>query len=350
MLLDEFLTCENNWWNSQGPDSDIVISSRIRLARNIEGYPFPQRAALPQKEEILSRVKDAVSKIEGIGDIWFIKMDTLSDLDKQFLWERHLLSREHLSSPEGKALIVSARQVLSIMINEEDHLRVQALASGFNLQKIWQSIDWLDDDLSRQLSFSFSPDIGYLTACPTNVGTALRASCMLHLPALVLTKQINKILDLVAKLSFTTRGLFGEGTKALGNFFQVSNQASLGNSCEEIINNLCTVVQQVRQQELGARDNLLKKYRYTFEDNIWRSLGILRNCRLISTPEAFSHLSMLCVGLELGIIKHIDRNLINDLFITIQPAHLQRMEGRILKEQERDYIRAAILRKRLREK
>jgi len=347
MLFKKLLRNENKWFSAEGPHSDIIISTRARLARNIKGYPFPWKSALSAKKDILEKVKDTIHKIRYINDAWFIKMDTLSTIDKQFLLERHLISQEHTRSVRGKGLVLSGSEEFSIMINEEDHLRLQVIVAGFDLGKAWSFINKLDNELSRHLSFSFMPQIGYLTACPTNVGTALRASCMLHLPALVLTKNIDKVLELLSKLSFTARGLFGEGTQALGNFFQISNRATLGFSEVEIIDNLSGVVRQVKEQELNSRDDLFKEHRHTFEDRVWRSLGILRNCRLISAKEAFSHLSMLCVGLDLGVIKEISRNTINNLFIIVQPAHLQKIEGKVLKEEGRDYIRASIIREHL---
>ena len=346
-MFENFLENSKGWLNAEGPDSDIVISSRIRLARNIENYPFPVKATVSHKAEITQKIKSVYGRIKSIQDALFVDMDKVNDLDKQFLLERHLVSQEHLQLIEGKSLIVSDSEVFSLMINEEDHLRMQVIVSGFNLKEAWRLMNELDDDFSKYLVFSFLPDIGYLTSCPTNLGTGLRASCMLHLPALVLTKRINRMLELLAKLSFTTRGLFGEGTQALGNFFQISNQVSLGFSEEEIIDNLFGVVRQIKEQELRSREIILKRHQYSFEDKAWRSLGILKNCRLISTKEALSHLSMLCTGVDLGIIKGIDRRLVNNLFIIIQPAHLQKMEQKELSEKKRDYIRAAILREKL---
>ena len=346
-MFEEFLENKETWLKGEGPYSNIIISSRVRLARNINSYPFPSRAKLAEKKEVLEKVAAVYPKIEELKNAIFIKMDELDSLDKQFFLERHLIGQEHMVSPKGKGLIVTQDEMISIMINEEDHLRMQVIVSGFDLQKGWSIINKIDDHFCELLGFSFLPDIGYLTSCPTNVGTALRGSCMLHLPGLVLSKRINKLLELLAKLSFTTRGLFGEGTQALGNFFQISNQVSLGLSEEELIGNLCGVVKQVKEQEEESRLLLLKKYRYSVEDNIWRAVGILKNARLITTKEALSHLSMCLLGLDLGIIKGVSRELINNLFIIIQPAHLQKIKGKLLKEEERDYIRASILREKL---
>ncbi|MDP2923437.1 MAG: protein arginine kinase [Candidatus Omnitrophota bacterium] len=348
-MFEEFLNNKDSWLSGRGPSSEIIFSSRIRLARNFNDFPFPCRANSNQKEIILKKMQEIYSKVKGLKKAIFVSMEDLNNLERQFLLERHLISQEHMVSLKGKGLIVLADEKIALMINEEDHLRIQVMTSGFDLKLCWEVINDIDNELSKSIEFAFSSSMGYLTACPTNVGTALRASCMLHLPALVLTKRIAKVLELLAKISFTTRGLFGEGTQALGDFFQISNQASLGHSEAELIDNLSGVVNQVKEQEMDARDTLFRKHKNNLEDNIWRSLGILNNCRLISSKEALSHLSMLSLGLDLGIINSIKRELINSLFIAIQPAHLQKIEGKELKEGERDYTRAQILREKLSE-
>ena len=346
-MFEEFLNTSKGWLNARGPHSEIVISSRVRLARNIEKIPFPHRATMSQRYRVLEKMREVSQYIGTLKDALFVEMDGLALLDKQFLLERHLISQEHIAASKGKALVITDDEIVSMMINEEDHIRLQVLVPGFDLENSWNLIDKLDNELSKKISFAFLYDLGYLTSCTTNIGTALRASCMLHLPALVLTKRINKILELLAKLSFATRGLFGEGTQALGNLFQISNQISLGVSEQELMGNLAGVVKQVKEQEEHARQTLFKKNRYTVEDNVWRAWGILKNARLITTKETLSHLSMLFLGLDLGIIKDIKREEMNNLFITIQPAHLQKMEGKALKEEERDYIRANLLRNSL---
>jgi len=353
-MFDKFVNSKNGWLSKRGPESEIVFSSRIRLARNIAGIAFPSKATPKQREKVFKLIEEVYPHIKRFKDSFFVNMDDLGELEAQFLLERHLISQEHLAKRSGRGLIISKDEEISIMINEEDHLRMQVITSGFDLKKCWEILDNIDNDISKKVSFSFLSEIGYLTACPTNVGTGLRASCMLHLPALILTKRINKILELLARISFTTRGLFGEGTQALGDFFQVSNQVSLGLSEEELIDNLISVVNQVKNHEIDARNVLLKKYKTNLEDNVWRALGTLRSARLITSKEAFSHLSILSLGLDLGIIKDIDlskakgsRRLLRNLFIMIQPAHLQKIEGRPLKEKERDSIRATILRERL---
>lgn len=346
-MFEELLNNKDTWLSGKGPFSEIIFSSRVRLARNFSDYPFPLRAAAGQREKILKTMEEIYPKTSTLKNAAFLRMEEVSDIDRQFLLERHLISQEHMHATNGKGLILSLDEKIALMINEEDHLRMQAMASGFDLKKAYETINTIDDSIAEFINFSFMPNLGYLTSCPTNVGTALRASCMLHLPALTFTKRINKVLELLAKISFATRGFFGEGTQALGDFFQISNQISLGLSEAEVIDNLAGVVNQVKEQEIDARGTLLKKHKLSLEDNVWRSYGVLRNCRLISSKEALSHLSILSLGLDLGIINKISRELLNNLFLMIQPAHLQKIEARALKEEERDFIRAQILREKL---
>jgi len=348
-MFEELLNNKDTWLSGKGPFSEIIFSSRVRLARNFSDYPFPLRASSVQKEKILKTMEETYAKSSILKNATFLRMEEINDIDRQFLLERHLISQEHMHAAKGKGLILSLDEKIALMINEEDHLRMQAMASGFDLKKAYEVINAIDDSMAKFVNFSFMPNLGYLTSCPTNVGTALRASCMLHLPALTFTKRINKVLELLAKISFATRGFFGEGTQALGDFFQISNQISLGLSELEVIENLAGVVNQVKEQEIDARGILLKKHKLALEDNVWRSYGVLRNCRLISSKEALSHLSILSLGLDLGIIDKISRELLNNLFLMIQPAHLQKVEARVLKEGERDFIRAQILRERLSE-
>ena len=353
-MFRNFIGQQSSWLSGQGPESEIVFSSRIRLARNLEEVPFPSRANSAQREKVFKTIKNIYSSLKSLEDCMFVAMDGLDEIDSQLLLERHLVSQECIASSSARGLIMSKDEQIAIMINEEDHLRMQVLMSGLNLKKCWQTLNTIDDELSKIINFSFLPDLGYLTSCLTNLGTGLRASCMLRLPALILTKRINKILELLSRISFTTRGLFGEGTQALGDFFQISNQISLGLSEEELVDNLEGVVYQVKDQEMDARNFLMKKHKVKLEDNVWRALGILRNCRLITSREALSHLSILSLGLDLGIIKDKEfpgqgrpQELINSLFIMIQPAHLQKIETKSLGPKERDFVRAEILRNKL---
>jgi len=347
MVIKDLLNHTSEWLKGTGPSSDIVISSRIRLARNIAKYPFPHWANKKQAEEVLNKVEAASKKIGLLEKASLFKIADLDGVDKQFLVERHLMSYEHAQKPDSKALLVDDDEVLSIMINEEDHLRIQVMQSGFNIVEAWEIVDKLDDFLSKELPFAFSSEWGYLTACPTNTGTGMRGSVMLHLPALVMSRHINRVLAAIAKLSFTTRGLYGEGTQASGNFFQISNQVSLGHSEEEIIDNINGFIRQIIDQEQQARESLFANSRAMLEDRIHRSFGILKSAHIISSQETVELLSMLRLGCDLGMIKDIDRGKLNELFIITQPAHLQKIENKKLTQQERDVKRAELIRSKL---
>jgi len=347
MRLNDFLKQTSEWLKGTGPNSDIVISSRIRLARNLENSAFPNRANRKQSEENLIKIKNSISRVNFLKKSLFIKLGDLDNIDKLFLVERHLMSREHALRPNNKAVVITEEEMVSIMINEEDHLRIQVMQSGFDLFGAWGIIESIDNELSKKLRFAYLPDWGYLTACPTNTGTGMRGSVMLHLPALVMTKQINKILTAIAKLSFTTRGLYGEGTQASGNFFQVSNQVSLGHSENEILENIRGLIKQVIEQEEQARKTLHQQHRQLLEDRIHRAIGTLRNAYIITSQETIELLSMVRLGIDIGIIRNIDRKLINELFIIIQPAHLQKIDEKRLTPQERDTKRAKLIREKL---
>ncbi|MDD5730124.1 MAG: protein arginine kinase, partial [Candidatus Omnitrophica bacterium] len=333
-----------------GPNSDIVMSSRIRLARNINKLPFPQWANKKQSKQLMDLVEEAVVKNDSLKSAAFFKLADLSNVDKQFLVERHLMSLEHAQKPDNKGLVVDGDEVISIMVNEEDHIRAQVMQSGFNLFECWNIINKIDDALAKELDFAFLPDWGYLTACPTNTGTAMRGSVMLHLPALVMSRQINHVLQAISKLSFTTRGLYGEGTQATGNFFQVSNQVSMGNKEEEMIESINGLIRQIIEQENQARDVLFSQNKAMLEDKVNRSLGILKSARIITSQETIELLSMVRLGIDLDIVKDIGRRTINELFIMIQPAHLQKLENKKLTSEERDIQRAELIRSKLDQK
>jgi protein arginine kinase len=347
MRLDDLTHHTGEWLKGTGPHADIVMSSRIRLARNLFKTPFPNKASKKALTEVLETVQQAIGQIDYFKSSTVFKMNELDNIDRQFLVERHLMSHEHAIGGDGKALIVSGEEVLSVMVNEEDHLRIQVMQSGLNLNETWDIINAVDDSLSKKLNFAFLSYWGYLTACPTNTGTAMRGSVMLHLPALVMTKQINKVLTAIAKLSFASRGFYGEGTQARGNFYQISNQVSLGHGEGEIIQNINGLIRQVIEQEEQARQALIVQNKAMLEDKVYRSLGILKNAYIISSQETIELLSMVRLGIDLGIAKEINRATINELFITIQPAHLQKIEGKKLSASARDTRRASLIRQKL---
>ncbi|TBR19053.1 ATP--guanido phosphotransferase, partial [bacterium] len=257
MQLNDMIKHTSEWLKGTGPSSDIVISSRVRLARNLDKIPFPHWANKKQSKQILETITGATANINYLKNTTIFKLADLDNIDKQFLVERHLMSYEHAQKTDSKAVIVDDDEIVSIMVNEEDHLRIQVIQSGFNLFESWNIINKIDDCLANEIQLAYSSEWGYLTACPTNTGTGMRGSVMLHLPALVMTNQINNVLAAISKLSFTTRGLYGEGTQATGNLFQISNQVSLGHTEEELIENINSLIRQIVEQENQARQGLL---------------------------------------------------------------------------------------------
>jgi protein arginine kinase len=344
MQLNDLIKHTSEWLKGTGPHSDIVISSRLRLARNLDTVSFPHWANKKQGKASLEAIQDSIGKSELLKKMTLFILEDLDAVDKQFLVERHLMSYEHAQKTNSKAVIVDEDEVVSIMINEEDHVRAQVMQSGFNLLEAWNVINKVDDALSRDLPFAYSSEWGYLTACPTNAGTGMRGSVMLHLPALVMTRQINQVLAAIAKLSFTTRGLYGEGTQATGNFFQISNQVSLGQSETDIIQSINNLIRQIIEQEGQCRETLLASNRGMLEDKISRSFGILKSAHIITSQETTELLSLVRLGCDLGLIKDINRRHVNELFLLIQPAHLQKMENRKFTSQERDVKRAELIR------
>jgi len=347
MEINDFLNNSSEWLKGSGPNSDIVISSRIRLARNLTAQPFPHWASRKQSEEVLQKIEQTVAQVNLLKNLSIFKMSEMDNIDKQFLVEMHLMSYELAQKKNSNAAMIDPNGIVSIMVNEEDHIRVQVMQSGFNIYEAWNIIDKIDNELAKELDFAFSPEWGYLTACPTNTGTGMRGSVMLHLPALVMTKNINRVLAAIAKLSFTTRGLYGEGTQASGNFFQISNQVSLGHSEEEIIDNINGLIRQIIEQEQQAREFLLANNRPMLEDRVNRSFGILKSAYIISSQETVELLSLVRLGCDLAMVKDIDRRTINELFISTQPAHLQKLENKKLSQSERDIKRAELIRSKL---
>ncbi|MBI4335560.1 MAG: protein arginine kinase [Candidatus Omnitrophica bacterium] len=347
MKLDDLLGRTSEWLRGTGPYADIVISTRIRVARNIEKFPFTHWADKKQREQVLQLAQGASEKSNLLKGSMFLKLADLSELDRQFLIERHLISLEHAHDPEHRAVVIESREIISIMINEEDHLRAQVIQSGFNVRDAWALINKLDTELNQNLDYAYSVRWGYLTACPTNVGTALRASIMMHLPALVMTKQIGKVLNALTKLGIAIRGLYGEGTEALGNFFQISNQVSLGRSEEDILGNFERVMNQIISREAQARHILFIKEKEALTDKIFRAFGTLKNARIITSSETINLMSTIRFGVNMNMLPAVDIATVNDIFIMSQPAHLQKIENKILTADQRDMKRADLIREKL---
>ncbi|MBI1841873.1 MAG: protein arginine kinase [Verrucomicrobia bacterium] len=348
MNLHEFLISPDQAAQQQGPHSRIVMSSRVRLARNLKAFAFPGWAKKAERIRALESIRPAVEALPQMADSFAQSMDTLSQMDKQILVERHLISREHAAKSSGSGIVLNREETLCVMINEEDHLRMQALRPGLQLKQAWMAIDQVDSKLERKLEYAFSPTLGYLTACPTNLGTGIRVSAMLHLPGLVLGEQINQIIQAVNKLGLAVRGLYGEGTEALGNVFQVSNQRTLGETEAEIVERLSKVLAQIIDHEENARAMLLEKKPKVVYNNIGRAYGTLANAHSISSKETMNLLSLMRLGVDLEMFPDLDRALIDELFVITQPAHLQKQFTEKLGADERDLVRADMLRERLR--
>lgn len=346
--INEFLAPPAQSCKREGPHDRIVMSSRVRLARNLKGFPFPGWAKKADRVRALDVVRPAVESLPHMSGAFSESMDNLTSMDKQILVERHLISREHAAKGVGSGLVLNKEETLCVMINEEDHLRMQALRPGLQLRSAWLAIDQVDTALERRLDYAYSNEMGYLTACPTNIGTGIRVSAMLHLPALVLSEQINQIIQAVNKLGLAVRGLYGEGTEALGNVFQVSNQMTLGEAETDIVERLNKVLTQLIEHEENARGTLLEKKPKSVFNHIGRAYGILANAHSISSKETMNLLSLARLGIDLGMFPGIERWLVDELFILTQPAHLQKQFSEKLSAEERDLLRADMLRERLR--
>ncbi|MGH7163693.1 MAG: protein arginine kinase [Planctomycetota bacterium] len=348
MNLDDLIGQSGEWLKGSGPESDIVISSRVRLARNLARFPFLTRASETQRDEIHQAIKTALDRLGlGANGHCYVDLAESPELTSRFLLERHLISRELANGSGGRGVLFDKTEGLAVMVNEEDHLRIQAIRAGFQAREAYGEVKAIDDRLDGDLEFAFSEKFGYLTACPTNVGTGMRASVMLHLPALVFTKQIEKVFASVAKISLAVRGFYGEGTQASGDFYQISNQVTLGIAEEEILTLLSRIVPRIVSYEREVREHLLEKDRLKLEDKVWRALGLLKAARTITSEETMDLLSAVRLGVNLGLISDVDISTVNELFILTQPAHLQRLEKRSLNATERDVMRAEFIRRHL---
>ena len=345
MTLDDLTKSSGEWLRGTGPESDIVMCSRIRLARNLADFPFSNRASRGEKAEIEAHFNSALAHAKL--ELSYIDVNGLSTLDRQFLVERQIISRELATSDGPRGVALSSLENVAIMVNEEDHLRVQFMFSGFRLPEVWDAVNQLDDQLEEQLAYAFSPQLGYLTACPTNVGTGIRVGVMLHLPGLVQTKQIDKVFRALQKINLAVRGLYGEGSQASGDFYQISNQQTLGKSEPELIKILTDVVPQVLQYERSARQALLTERRQHLHDQVSRAYGVLKTAQTISSEETMLLLSSVRMGINLGLIDDLSIATVNELFIQTQPAFLQKLRGSELGVEERNVARASYLRSRL---
>lgn len=337
------------WTKIDGPDSDIVLSSRIRLARNLEEYKFPLLTSTEEAYAVFKHIEDALTQddFEPVGPLEVLPIEEMRTNEKRVLVEKHLISPHLASHSKHGAVLLDKEESVSIMVNEEDHIRIQCLLPGFQLEKGLKKASDIDDWIEGLLTYAFDEKKGYLTSCPTNVGTGLRASVMMHLPALAMTQQLNRILPAINQLGLVVRGIYGEGSEALGNLFQISNQITLGKSEGDIVEDLRGVVLQLIQQERSARNALLDQSRLQLEDRVHRSFGILAYSRLIESKEATQRLSDVRLGIDLGLIKGLSATILNELMILTQPGFLQQYAGEVLTPDQRDERRATLIRERV---
>ncbi|MGD0655213.1 MAG: protein arginine kinase [Thermoguttaceae bacterium] len=347
MELNDLTQSTGEWLRGDGPESDIVISSRVRLARNLADYPFMNRATPQDRLNIEKMLHDRIFEVVSQNDILYFDMEGLEKVDRQFLVERHLVSREHAEGQGARAVVIDTHEKYSLMINEEDHLRMQVMQSGLNLQNVWEQINRLDDLIEEKVTYAFHDSLGYLTACPTNVGTGLRVSVMLHLPALVITRQIEKVFRSLQKISLAVRGLYGEGSQAMGDFYQISNQITLGRSETDLIQQVGDIVPVIIDYERQAREFLIKESHENLHDRVSRAFGILRTAQTISSEETMHLLSSVRMGVNLGLIRDVGIPAVNELFLRTQPAHLQKLTGGELDSADRNIERARYLRRYL---
>jgi protein arginine kinase len=347
MDLKKLSESPGEWLKNVGGDDDIIISTRIRLARNLQQYPFVHQLSETQRSAILERMRqDALQSLHSLKP-QFVNLEAYGDLDLQLFVERQLISKEHAALEGPRGVVFPEDESYSVMMNEEDHLRIQVIKPGFQVEAAWKQISEIDEKLEEVFDFCFSSQFGYLTACPTNIGTGLRVSVMLHLPALSITKQFEKVCQQVQKVSLIVRGLYGEGTQASGHFYQISNQITLGQTEEELIHKIENVVPQIIKYERGVRETLMNENLVSLEDRVWRAYGILRAARSISSKETMELLSNLRLGVNLGILKEINLATINKIFLKSQPAHLTKFYGKEVESEERDAIRADFIRSEL---
>jgi len=347
--LDSRVLAKAKWMRGDGPDCDVVISTRIRLARNVSGYAFCSSAEKVELQQVAEAVENAFVNIREytnspLRNVSISRLEHLDPIDREFLIERHLISRDLAEKNGTGKVIVDEEEVLSIMINEEDHIRLQVIDSGLRLRQSWEMINSIDDELGQEIDYAFSPDWGYLTACPTNIGTGLRVSVMLHIPALAATKEGKQILLSISDMGYAIRGIYGEGSQATGAFYQISNEATLGRSEEEIVDRIRWVARQIADREREERGLLMEKNGIGAEDKIFRSYGTLMNARLISSREALSLLSWISLGSSIGVLPESSRTDITRLLVLTRPAHLQKCKGRKLNSVDRDISRAAAIR------
>lgn len=347
MSIEKFMqNAVTGWMAAHGEHSDIVMSTRIRLARNLRSYRFPIAFTEEEAMAVDSAVSGALLDSEG-GTYSYMKMADLPALERHVLVEKHLISPQLANPDRPGSVILSEDETVSVMVNEEDHIRIQCIYPGLQLKGAYKQADAVDDVLEKELSYAFDEDFGYLTSCPSNTGSGMRASVMMHLPALTMTKQINRIIPAISRLGIVVRGSYGEGSEAPGNVYQVSNQTTLGKTEQEILADLGNITERLIAHERKSRELLLAKSRIALENRLFRSLGTITYARLLPSSEAARCLSDVRLGIDLDIIHDVDMSILNELLIFMQPGFLQQYADGELTQEEMDICRAKLFRERL---
>ncbi|MEA2030921.1 MAG: protein arginine kinase [candidate division Zixibacteria bacterium] len=347
-IFEEMAKSPAVWLSGQGEDALVVLSTRVRLARNVAGCKYPPSADTETRERIVGYVDSTIARSKMLAEGQYFKASDICELDRNFLVERHLISPVFLNGELSKALFIGPQERISIMVNEEDHLRIQALSSGLDPKGSFDLATSYDAEIGRYLEYDYDQDFGYLTACPTNAGTGMRASVLIHLPGLVLTKEIDHVISYVTRSSLIVRGFYGEGSDVLGNLFQVSNQRTLGVSEKEVLDHITLITREIIEKEAEARQRLIDEAADMIEDKIWRAYGILKNARVLTSDEVMNLLSAVRLGHAMKIIDFLDVALINDILLLSQPAHLQKFYGSEMDTNRRDFVRAQMVREKLR--
>lgn len=345
--LDSMIGHPPSWLEATGPESDVVLSTRVRLARNLDGEPFPGRAPGPNLTRVRESVLAAMAKSNYLTNAVVLRLEDADSITLQVLAERHLISVAFAEDGEGRAAVAAEKEIVSAMVNEEDHLRLQCIRSGLSPVDAWRLIERIDSELEQNLQYAFGSDWGYLTACPTNVGTGIRVSVLAHLVGLSRTGRMSQVLGSITKLGLSVRGFYGEGSRAQGGFFQVSNQTTLGQTEEDIANTVERVAAQLTELEREARERLLKQAGARLEDEVWRARAVLANARVLSSAEVMDLCSSLRLGVALELVDAPDLSTLNLLLVTTQPGHLNRAYGREATALERDVARADLVRRSL---
>jgi len=347
-MFEEMAKSPAVWLSGNGEEASVVLSTRVRLARNIAGCKYPVSADLETKNRIISYFDSTLSRSHMLARGKYFKAPEIADLDRDFLIERHLISPAFLTGELSKAVLIGSEERLSVMVNEEDHLRIQGLASGLDARTAYNLAESYDAEIGRHLEYDYDPDFGYLTACPTNAGTGMRASVLIHLPGLVLTREIDRVIRYITGSGLIVRGFYGEGSDVLGNLFQVSNQNTLGITEDEILERITRITREIIEKEATARQRLVDEASDMIEDKIWRAFGILKHARVLTSEEVMNLLSAVRLGCSLNTIDFLDIALINEILLLSQPAHLQKYYGAEMDNNKRDFVRAQMVREKLR--